>query len=325
MIPFLELPRELRDCVYVECFIARRAISLQNLRSSPSRPVSQHLNLIPNLLASCRQIYEEGIAKLYGENLYFVDLTSSWRFSRSLQWCNCVGLLAEQFDICVACQQANPDRSAPDGEPALLAWNPNLSRVWRLQVSLQQYTYSQWKYRQPSAFPRVPHGCLHIVQGALPPLLNLRLLIVRILGRSLLSVGDSKRPSRWHAVSLRYNDRDIEQWKLEGHADLSRSVEDVLRYGKQTADSIVFSDSGRSPCVLTRATLSWTFLNDLLRTRRCFKKEGLDSAFHETSDRLNMYTSGGSRRLRERACAVARRSGSRLVSLDGEEIAFTSI
>lgn len=173
MIPFLELPRELRDCVYVECFIARRAISLQNLRSSPSRPVSQHLNLVPNLLASCRQIYEEGIAKLYGENLYFVDLTSSWRFSRSLQWCNCVGLLAEQFDICVACQQANPDRSTPDGEPALLTWNPNLSRVRRLQVSLQQYTYSQWKYRQPSAFPRVPHGCLHIVQGALPPLTSI--------------------------------------------------------------------------------------------------------------------------------------------------------
>ena len=67
---FLRLPRELRDRVYDECFVAARPINLQNLAPlSSGTSVSQRLCLAPNFLASCRQIYEEGMTKLYGENL----------------------------------------------------------------------------------------------------------------------------------------------------------------------------------------------------------------------------------------------------------------
>ena len=74
---FLRLPRELRDRIYDECFVAPRPINLQNLAPLSKDSVSQCLCLAPNFLASCRQVYEEGMTKLYGENLYFVDLTSS--------------------------------------------------------------------------------------------------------------------------------------------------------------------------------------------------------------------------------------------------------
>jgi hypothetical protein len=86
MLSFLCLPRELRDLIYDECFVAVKPMDLQNLAPSLERPVSRRLCLTPNFLASCRQVYEEGMTKLYGENLYFVDLTSSWRFARSVQW-----------------------------------------------------------------------------------------------------------------------------------------------------------------------------------------------------------------------------------------------
>jgi hypothetical protein len=74
---FLRLPRELRDRVYDECFVAVRPINLQNLARLSEISTSQRLCLTPKFLASCRQVYEEGMTKLYGENLYFVDLTSS--------------------------------------------------------------------------------------------------------------------------------------------------------------------------------------------------------------------------------------------------------
>ncbi|KAM0715427.1 hypothetical protein Q7P37_008925 [Cladosporium fusiforme] len=321
MISFLELPRELRDWVYDECFIATRAISLQNLNSSPRTPTSQRLGLVPNLLASCRQIYEEGITKLYGENLYFVDLVSSWRFSPSLQWYSYTGMLAEQFDICVACQRNEPHSSMPGTTPGLDPWNPNIVRIRRLQVSLQQYTYSQWKYRQPSIFPRMPPGCLHVIQYALPPQVRIRLMVVRILDRSLLSIEDSKYLSRWHAVSLRYNNRDVEQWKLEGNEDLSRLVEGVLRFARQTADTIVVSKPGRSPCVLIKTTFTPKFISDLLRTRLYFQRKALKT----TSGRLDRNSSGAFHRLRERTSTIAKISGSKVVCLDGEDIAFMSI
>jgi hypothetical protein len=119
MLSFLCLPRELRDLIYDECFVAVKPIDLQNLAPSLERPVSRRLCLTPNFLASCRQVYEEGMTKLYGENLYFVDLTSSWRFARSVQWRKCFGLRAEQLDICIVCQRTRVHGLAPNAKPTL--------------------------------------------------------------------------------------------------------------------------------------------------------------------------------------------------------------
>jgi hypothetical protein len=164
---FLRLPRELRDRIYDQCFVAARPINLQNLAPLSGNSVSQRLCLTPNFLASCRQVYEEGMTKLYGENLYFVDLTSSWHFSRSLQWLECFRLHFEQQDICLVCQRTGVHDPTPDAKRLTESWNPNLDRVRRLQVSVQQYTYSQWKYRQPSAFPHISQSCLHVPSEAL--------------------------------------------------------------------------------------------------------------------------------------------------------------
>lgn len=321
MISFLQLPRELRDRVYDECFIAAKPINLQNLSPSPRSALSQRLCLVPNLLASCRQIHEEGLIKLYGENLYFVDLTSSWRFSRSLQWHKCYVLQAEQLDVCLACQRKSLHDQTPDATPLSEAWNPNLSRVRRLQVSLQQYTYSEWKYRQPSAFPRIPQGCPHMSYVALQPQLRLSLLIIRTLERSLLSVEDSRRPTCWQSVSQRYNVRDIEQWKFEGEEDLSRLVEDVLQFATETADHIVVSGSGHTPWVFARAAMTPRYILDFLETGRYLGSEVPDIA-KVPFDKGNFK---GPCRVQERIITVARMSGSKAVSLHGEDVAFTSI
>lgn len=321
MPSFLCLPRELRDRIYDECFVAVRPIDLQNLAPWSETPVSQRLCLTPNLLASCRQVYEEGIPKLYGENLYFVDLTSSWRFARSLQWRKCFELHAEQLDICLACQRTGHHGLGPDVKPTLEGWNPNLSRVRRLQVSLQQYTYSQWKYRQPSTFPPIPQSCLHVPCAALQQQLHLDLLIVRISEPSLLSVEDSRRLSCWHTVSQSYNVRDIEQWKVEGDKDLGRLVVDILRFSTHQARNVTVVGHGHLPWVSTETAMTPRYIIDFLKTGRYFGSEASGS-------RTGLFDGGSfevSRRVREKRYTLAKMSGSRAVSLGGENISFTSI
>jgi hypothetical protein len=133
---FLRLPRELRDRIYDECFVAARPINLQNLAPLSKNSASQCLCLVPNFLASCRQVYEEGMTKLYGENLYFVDLKSSWRFLRSHQWLKCFGLHFDQQNICLVCQRNDLYNPTPNAKRLVQSWNPNLDKVRRLQVSV---------------------------------------------------------------------------------------------------------------------------------------------------------------------------------------------
>jgi hypothetical protein len=321
MPSFLCLPRELRDRIYDECFVAVKPISLQNLAPSHENPVPQRLCLTPNFLTSCRQVYEEGLSKLYGENLYFVDLTSSWRFARSFQWRKCFELHAEQLDICLVCQRTGHHGLGPDAEPTLEGWNPNLGRVRRLQASLQQYTYSQWKYRQPSAFPGIPQNCLHVPRVALQQQIHLDLLIVRISERSLLSVEDSRHPSCWHTVSQRYNVRDIEQWKVEGDEGLGRLVVDVLRFSTHQARNVIIVGHKNLPWVSTKTAMTPRYIIDFLKTGRYFDSE--------VSGSRTALLDGGSfevsRRVREKTYTLAKMSGSRAVRLDGKNIAFISI
>lgn len=234
------------------------------------RTLSQRLCLTLNFLASCRQVYEEGMTKLYGENLYLVDLTSSWYFPRSLQWLKCFGLHFEQQNICLVCQRTNLHNSTPDAQRLLESWNPNLDRVRRLQVSVQLYTYSQWKYRQPSAFPHISQSCLHVSSEALQEQLHLDLLVIKVLQRSLLSVEDSRRLSCWYTISQSYNVRDVELWKTEGNEDLKRLVEDVQLFAARKASNVIVSRLGRSPRILSETTMIPRYISGLLQTGRYF-------------------------------------------------------
>lgn len=323
MISFLILPRELRDRIYAECFVSTRPINIRNLSMSHKSLVSPRLCLAPNLLSTCRQVHEEGIVKLYGENLYFVDFTSSWRFSRSLQWRECFEIEAEQLDICLVCQRTGLHGLIPNAELSQEEWNPNLSRVRRLQISLRQYTYSQWKYRQPSLFPRIPRGCLHVPYAILQRQLCLDLLIVRVLERSLLSIEDSSLPSSWHTVSQRYNVRDVELWKSEGAEDLARLVEDVLQIATPKANNIFISGLGHTPWIYIKTTETPRYILDILKMGQYFRNEG-------PRPKIRLPLLGGksakiSQRVREKVCTIARMSGSKVACLHGEQIAFTNI
>lgn len=321
MSSLLRLPRELRDRVYEACLVASKPIDLRNLAPSRIMHLHQRLGLTPNLLASCQQVYEEAILKLYEENLFFSDLTSSWRLFRPLKWCNCFGLQAGQLDICIACQRTSPIDRTTDNEPLIDAWNPNLGRIRRLQISLQHYTYSQWKYRQPSAFPHTSRHCSLMTFSALPSQLRLSLLIIRTLEPSLLSLEDSRHHSHWNAVSFGYNVGDVERWKLEGTEDLSRLVESVLRFARQQADLFVMSGPGKIPYLWTTTMTTPTYIRDYLKTGRYLRAEALD-AVRVQSD-IKIFTPP--RKIQERIVAIAVSSGIRAVCLNGEDVAFTSI
>lgn len=321
MFPFLCLPRELRDRVYDECLIAPKPINLQNLAPYPHAPVPQRLCLIPNLLASCRQVYEEGVVKLYEGNLYFVDLTSPWRFSQSMQRRGLSESHALPLDICLVCQRTDPGGMTSTDRSLLKSWNPNLGRVRRLQASLQQYTYSQWKYRQPPAFPRVPQTCLHVPYMALQEQLQLDLLIIRISEHSLLSVEDSRRLSCWYAVSQGYSSRDIDSWKAEGGQDLKRLVKDVLRFAAQRPSNIVISRPGRSPTILTNTTTIPQYILSFSRTGQYFGGE----AICDRKRLISEESLEGFHKVSEKTSTLARISGSRVICLGGDKIAFTSI
>lgn len=321
MFPFLSLPRELRDRVYDECFIAAKPINLRNLAPYPHAPVPQRLYLIPNLLASCRQVYEEGVIKLYGGNLYFVDLTSPWRFSQSMQWRGLSKPHPRPLDICLVCQRTTPFDMISTDKSLLGPWNPNLRRVRRLQVSLQQYTYSQWKYRQPSAFPRVPQSCLHVSYMALQEPLQLDLLVIRISEHSLLSIEDSRRLSCWYAIAQGYSSRDIDSWKAKGGQDLKRLTNDVLRFAARNASNIVITSPGRSPLLLTNSTTIPQYVLGLSRTGQYFGGE----AICDKKEPISGESLEGFPKVREKTFTLARISGSRVICLGGDKIAFTSI
>lgn len=321
MSSLLRLPRELRDRVYEECLLASKPIDLRNLAPPRVMHLHQRLCLTPNLLASCRQVYEEAILKLYDENLFFVDLTSTWRFFRTQKWCKCFGLQEGQLDICIACRRTSRIDRTADNESLIDAWNPNLHRIRRLQISLQHYTYSQWKYRQPSAFPHTSRHCSLMTFSALPSQLRLSLLIIRTLEPSLLSLEDSGHHSHWNAVSFGYNVGDVERWKLEGTEDLSRLVESVLQFARQQADIFVISGPGQIPYLWTTTMTTPTYIRDYLKTGRYLRAEALD-AVRVLSD-MKIFTPP--REIRERIVAIAGSSGIRAVCLNGEGVAFTSI
>lgn len=259
--------------------------------------------------------------KLYGENLYFIDLTSSWRFSRSLQWLKCLGLHFEQQNICLVCQRNDLHNLTADAECLPESWNPNLDKVRRLQVSVQQYTYSEWKYRQPSAFPHTSQSCLHVPSGALQEQLHLDLLVIRVLQGSLLSVEDSRRLSCWYTISQSYNVRDVELWKMEGNEDLKRLVEDVLQFAARKASNVIVSRLGKLPRILSETTMIPRYISGLLQTGQYF----LGSAPCDKTGLLGRENFEGYRRAWEKTVTLARRSGSRVVCLDGDNVAFTSI
>ena len=151
--------------------------------------------------------------------------------------------------------------------------------------------------------------------------LHLDLLVIRVLQRSLLSVEDSRRLSCWHTISQSYNVRDVELWETEGDEDLKRLVEGVQPFAARKASNVIISRLGRSPRIFSETTMIPRCISSLLQTGRYF----LGEAPCDDTGLLRRENFEGCRRAWEKTVTLARTSRSRVVCLDGDKVAFTSI
>ena len=156
---------------------------------------------------------------------------------------------------------------------------------------------------------------------ALQEQLHLDLLVIRVLQRSLLSVEDSRRRSCWHTIAQSHNIRDVELWKTEGDEDLKRLVEDILQFAARRASNVIVSRLGRSHRILSETAMIPRYISGLLQTGRYFPGE----APRDKVELLRRENFEGCRRAWEKTVTLARTSGSRVVCLNGDNVAFTSI
>lgn len=235
-IGFFTLPREIRDQIYAECLLAPAdVIPLSNLREDASlRPSSQKLGLVPSILRSCRQIYQEAVTMLYSENFFFADLVTPWTYTRPLRWRQCFQLAPEDLLLCLKCEQEQ-ESSLSSLSSDNLAWAANTKLVRRLQVSIRPYSFLQWRLRQRSAFPNQLARCTHTLATAIPPNMTLGVLVVRILKRSLLYQDECIPRDNWFAIGFGYQGPDSVEWRRHATKDTSRNARALFAWGGRIA------------------------------------------------------------------------------------------
>lgn len=91
--------------------------SISNLRNGGT-PTRQSLKLVPSLLATCHQVYQEGTRKLYSDNAFFTDLAASWQPRRE----SCKALAGEEQNICSRCRDEADHQLARAVSPRAAGW-----------------------------------------------------------------------------------------------------------------------------------------------------------------------------------------------------------
>ena len=136
-----------------------------------------------------------------------------------------------------------------------------------------------------------------------------------------MSVEDSRRRSCWQTIAQSHNIQDVELWKTEGNEDLKNLVEDVLQFAARKASNVIISRLGRSPRMLSETTTIPRYISGLLQRGRYF----LGKAPDDKTGLLCREKFEGCHRAWEKTITLAKTSGGRVVCLDGDDIAFTSI
>ena len=252
----LSLPRELRDQIYEECLLVSGVVSLLNLRTEESyRPVPQSLGITPKILRSCRQVYEEASAILYGSNIFCLDVTAMWRYYKPLQWRRCFQLGTESLNACLACQHYDNRGlfSLPDETIGLPKWTQKLSLVRRLQICVQPYTYLQWRHRHHTAFPRQYLNCPHAISGIFESLC-LQLLVIRVAKRGLLLSQEACDLREWRSIALPYQTEDAKKWRSHARMDTNRETRALLAAANDVAEMVVLSGPGYRPYIATKSS-----------------------------------------------------------------------
>ncbi|WPH01234.1 Hypothetical protein R9X50_00407100 [Acrodontium crateriforme] len=259
MTNFLSLPRELRDMIYQYALTSNNSIALSNLRTDDSlRVPRQSLNISARLLQTCRQIYDEADSVLYGCNMFHVDLTSLWRFERSRLWRECFDAGGRELFACLTCQKENLSKQEEkisrgvDQPPE--PWSESVHKVRRLQIAIRPYTYLEWHYKQRSDFVPTYRTCQHQFWSALPRRMDLDLIVIRKVSRSLMMRCDSGRLEQWNCISMRYETSDADQWRNHSARDSTRETFMLLNYACINAQMTILCGVEHGPVLENRMT-----------------------------------------------------------------------
>lgn len=193
MPSLLTLPRKLRHMIYDACLVSKEPIDFRRLASKKGDRLLQGLLLQPNLLAVCRQIYEEASSKLYGDNTFYTTIVPSWTMSGPVP-----GALGPQ-NACLVCQRDCTTRSLE--EAATPAWNPRCQDIRRLKIIVQPYSYLDWRYRVPDPCHVDSLLCQHGVHASLPSELRPSWLHIHVAQGAVFPYQDAVHASNWYAVS----------------------------------------------------------------------------------------------------------------------------
>lgn len=213
-VGFLDLPRELRDCIYEQALVADCPISVLNLTTTWRHHVPrQTLRLTPALLLVSRTLHTEGTDFLYGHNAFFIeieltlkDAQQRYEISKTLRSMHLPPDL-EPLEPDVVCTSDRPMYS-----------HPRLACVKSLEVKIRPKYPTIPTWREPfSQFPaRTDHRfadlCRFLVEKG-----DLDLLIVHTEGYGLISDWNTAAAyipefaRHMHLVMMYYHEWHIER------------------------------------------------------------------------------------------------------------------
>ncbi|KAK3115496.1 hypothetical protein LTR53_005112 [Teratosphaeriaceae sp. CCFEE 6253] len=304
--PFTRLPAEIRNQIYEECLVSHSVIDLTALKSQDAQtPRAKGYDLTVQLLVVCRQVWREALPVLYGQNAFHYDLEAMWSYHRPQAWRICFGLELDDLYACLRCQMYQdikivPGSSAPTSHPTEEEiWNPNLKLVRQLQVTINPYSYLEWRYRHRTAFPRHNFTCPHNVRYSLPEHLRADLLVIRTPIRALMS-----------------STEDAEQWRRRCDHDQARDYADLVAYAHVHSRFTVLA--GKQPMLETTANGSVpAYIRELLRT-------GLFDTKH-TEDSENRQLLDPTSQTQRAIVTAAAQKGDSIFKRSGEELASIAI
>ncbi|KAK3070342.1 hypothetical protein LTR53_010626 [Teratosphaeriaceae sp. CCFEE 6253] len=245
---FTTLPAEIRNQIYEELLVAGSVINLTALRSQGARsPRTERYGLAVHLLVVCRQVYCEALPILYGQNAFYYDLEAMWGYHRPKAWRVRFDLELDDLYTCLKCQMYQ-DIKNDLGTPALdthlgqdAVWSPNIKLVRRLQVTLNAFSYPEWRYRHRTAFPRHNFTCPHSVRFSLPQHLQADLLVIRSPSRALMSGAEGSIGQNWYNIAARYHSTDAQQWRRRCDRDRARDYTDLVAYAQIHARYVILT------------------------------------------------------------------------------------
>ena len=269
---FLDLPREIRDEIYQICLVSDTMIKLSWLQHSSKNRITakeRRLDIHTDILRTCTQVRDEGRKIFYGLNMFYVELQARWQYTRAAAFRDLIDedVWTDRPLACLKCSKkihglTSEDIAAPKGPGCLesqlgireICWGNNASRVRRLYVNLRPYSYQQYHNIYAIKFHlRNLHNkhdralidyCSHCFEVAIPPKMQLDLLIAHVTKRPVVSAEDNNTLIATYHYLIR-----AAEWREDSKKDMAREVAHLLEFASLNARVVVTPHHGTADLV----------------------------------------------------------------------------